>query len=137
MKNFAIIGIAGFVAKKHLNCIKKLNGNLVAAFDIHDNVGFIDNYYPKTKFFKNEKEFFLFLNKKKVDYLVVCSPTYLHYRHIIKGLESKVNIIVEKPPILKKNNLKQIYFLEKKFNKKCYCIFQLRVNKKIIGLKKK
>ena len=35
MKKFGIIGIAGFVAKKHLNCIKKMKGELVAAYDKH------------------------------------------------------------------------------------------------------
>ena len=58
MKKFALIGLSGFVAKKHVGCIKKLKGSLIAALDIHDNVGFIDNFYPKCFFFKNEKFFF-------------------------------------------------------------------------------
>mgnify|MGYP001060610300 FL=1 len=58
MKKFGIVGIAGFVAKKHLNCIKKMNGSLIAAYDKHDNVGFIDRDYPRANFFKKEDQFF-------------------------------------------------------------------------------
>ena len=136
MIKFGIIGIAGFVAKKHLNCIKKMKGELVAAYDKHDNVGFVDKHYPKANFFKNEDQFFSFIKKKKLNYIIICSPSYLHYKHILKSLKCGVNIIVEKPPVLSLKNLKKINFYEKKYKRKCYCIFQLRVNKKIIKLKK-
>lgn len=66
MKKFCIIGIAGFVAKKHLNCIKSLNGDLIAACDVHDNVGFIDSFFPEAKFFNNEFFFFDFVKKKNL-----------------------------------------------------------------------
>ena len=66
MIKFGIIGIAGFVAKKHLSCIKKMRGDLVAAYDKHDNVGFVDKHYPKAIFFKKEDQFFSFIKKKKI-----------------------------------------------------------------------
>ena len=66
MKNFALIGLAGFVAKKHVKCISQLKGNLVAALDKHDNVGFIDSFFPKCLFFKNEDKFFVYIKKKKL-----------------------------------------------------------------------
>ena len=137
MKKFCIIGVAGFVAKKHLNCIKNLNGNLIGACDIHDNVGFIDSLFPEAKFFKDEKYFFDFVRKKKPDYLVICSPSHLHYQHIRKSLISKINVIVEKPPVLSIDEFKKILFLEKKYKKSCYCIFQLRENDKLKLLKEK
>ena len=136
MKKFCIIGIAGFVAKKHLNCIKDINGELIAACDLHDNVGYMDNYFPEALFFKDEKNFFTFVKKNNPDFLIICSPSNLHFKHIKLGLTSNVNIIVEKPPVINENHLKQIYKLEKKYKKKCYCIFQLRLNEKIIKLKK-
>ena len=137
MKKFCIIGVAGFVAKKHLKCIESINGKVIAACDKHDNVGFLDSFYPEAVFFKNEKKFFQFVKKNKPDYLVVCSPSYLHFKHIISGLSSKTNIIVEKPPVLNLLHLKQIYKAEKINKKKCYCIFQLRVDDKIIKLRNK
>ena len=114
MKNFALIGLAGFVAKKHVKCISQLKGNLVAALDKHDNVGFIDNFFPKCHFFKNERNFFLYVKNKKVDYVVVCSPSYLHFNHIKLALLSGCNVIVEKPPIINFEDYKKIIKLEKK-----------------------
>ncbi len=137
MKKFALIGLSGFVAKKHVRCIKKLKGNLIAALDIHDNVGFIDNFFSKCLFFKNEKFFFSYIKKKKIDYVVICSPSYLHFKHIKLSIISGCNVIVEKPPILNLSDFKKIENLEKKFNKRCHCIFQLREDKRIISLKNK
>ena len=136
MKNFALIGLAGFVAKKHIKCISDLKGNLVAALDEHDNVGFIDSYFPKCNFFKKESEFFRFVKKKQIDYVVVCSPSYLHFNHIKLSLLSGSNVIVEKPPVIKYEDYKKIQILEKKTKKRCYCIFQLRLDKKLKKLKK-
>ena len=65
MKNFALIGLAGFVAKKHVKTIKDLKGNLIAALDIHDNVGYVDSFFPNCIFFKHENLFFSYLKKKK------------------------------------------------------------------------
>ena len=63
MKRFALIGLSGFVAKKHVKCISQLNGDLVAALDTHDNVGFVDSFFPNCFFFKNEKSFFSYIKK--------------------------------------------------------------------------
>ncbi len=136
MKNFALIGLAGFVAKKHVKCISQLKGNLVAALDKHDNVGFIDSFFPKCLFFKNEDKFFVYIKKKKIDYVVICSPSYLHFNHIKYSLLSGCNVIVEKPPVVKFEDYKKILELEKKTKKKCFCIFQLRLDKKLKKLKK-
>jgi UDP-N-acetyl-2-amino-2-deoxyglucuronate dehydrogenase len=136
MKNFALIGLAGFVAKKHVKCIMQLKGNLVAALDKHDNVGFIDSFFPKCEFFKNEEKFFLYVKNKKIDYVVICSPSYLHFNHIKQSLLSGSNVIVEKPPVIKFQDYEKILKLEKKTKKKCFCIFQLRLDKKLKKLKK-
>ena len=137
MKNFALIGIAGYVAKKHVKCIRDLKGNLIASLDKHDNVGFIDNFFPDCKFFKNENKFFSYLKKKKIDYVVICSPSHLHFKHIMAAMLSGCNVIVEKPPILKWEDYKKILKQETITKKKCYCIFQLRLDKKLKHLKKK
>tara|TARA_B100001540_G_C15710472_1_gene598299 strand:+ start:209 stop:1063 length:855 start_codon:yes stop_codon:yes gene_type:complete len=136
MKNFALIGLAGFVAKKHVKCIRDLKGNLVAALDKHDNVGFIDSFFSKCNFFKEEKEFFNYIKKIKIDYVVICSPSYLHFNHIKLSLLSGSNVIVEKPPVIKFEDYKKIIKLEKKTKKKCYCIFQLRLDEKLKSIKK-
>lgn len=74
MKTFALIGIAGYIAPRHLKAIKEIGGNLVAAYDISDRVGVLDSYFPDCEFFTDEFSFYDFLLKKcPVDYLVVCS----------------------------------------------------------------
>ena len=137
MKKFAIIGLSGYIAKKHVKCIKDLGGNLVAAMDIHDNVGFLDSSYPNCKFFKESNKFFTFLKNNKIDYVVICTPSYKHFEHISKSLKSWCNVIVEKPPLLKDYQFKKIHLLEKYYKKKCYCVFQLRFDKRLIKLKNK
>ena len=51
MKNFALIGAAGYIAPRHLKAIKETQNNLVAALDPCDNVGILDSYFPNTDFF--------------------------------------------------------------------------------------
>ena len=85
MKNFAIIGAAGYIAPRHMRAIKATGNNLVAALDVSDSIGFIDALFPQAKFFKEFEIFYdsLYENSKvigkRLDYLVVCSPNYLHY----------------------------------------------------------
>ena len=136
MKRFALIGLSGFVAKKHVKCISQLNGDLVAALDTHDNVGFVDSFFPNCFFFKNEKSFFSYIKKNDINYVVICSPSFLHFKHISLSLKSGCNVIVEKPPILNSSDFKKVEVLQKKFKKTCHCIFQLREDKRLIYLKK-
>ena len=75
------------------------------------------------------------LQKKNINYLVICTPTFLHFNNIKKGLSLGINVIVEKPPLLSFKDYSKIRILEKKYNKKCFCIFQIRANKKIIKIK--
>ena len=46
MKNFALTGVAGYIAPRHLQAIKDTGSNLVAAMDPHDSVGILDRYFP-------------------------------------------------------------------------------------------
>ena len=60
MIKFALVGLAGFVAKKHVKCIKDLGGELIAAMDYHDNVGFIDSFFQTVFSLKKKTNFFPF-----------------------------------------------------------------------------
>lgn len=133
---FAIIGVAGFVAKKHIAVLKKLKCELVMAMDLHDNVGFLDNSFPKCIFYKNEKKFFSNLKIHKITHVIICTPNYLHFRHIEKTLKNQCHAICEKPTVINFTQLLKVTKLEKKFNKKCFPIFQLRQNQNLINLKK-
>ena len=39
MKNFALIGAAGYIAPRHMKAIRDTGNELVAAMDVNDSVG--------------------------------------------------------------------------------------------------
>jgi len=51
MKNFVLIGAAGYIAPRHMQAIKETGNNLIAALDPHDSVGVLDSYFPDCDFF--------------------------------------------------------------------------------------
>tara|TARA_B100000989_G_scaffold296196_1_gene278888 strand:- start:87 stop:362 length:276 start_codon:yes stop_codon:yes gene_type:complete len=82
MKNFVIVGAAGYIAPKHLEAIKKTKNNLMAAYDIAENVGIIDTFFRNSKFFFKFDEFerYLIKNKKKlIIWLYVHQITYIFF----------------------------------------------------------
>lgn len=135
--NFALLGSSGYIGRKHVATIKNLKKKLILAYDPHNNSGYLDSFFPKCDFAHNEKDFFSSVKKKKISYVVVCTPNYLHYPHIKKSLMNGANVICEKPTVMSIRQLKNINKLEKKYKRKCYSIFQLRYNSNIIRLKSK
>ena len=138
-KNFSIIGVAGYIAPKHLEAIKLNSHNLISSFDINQSVGVLEKYFPESEYFNNFDDFkkHIKYKKNKPNYMVICSPNYLHYQHIKFALENKINVICEKPLVL---NLKELILVEKISKKQktnVYCILQLRLYKKIINFKNK
>ena len=136
--NFVIIGAGGYIAERHFKSIKNTKNKLVAACDINDSVGLLDKYFPECKFFKNLSSLhkFIIQFKEKIDFLVVCTPNHLHYKHIKFGLENKINVICEKPTVLFPNQIFKLKNLELKYKKKVYTILQLRLQKELIDFKK-
>jgi UDP-N-acetyl-2-amino-2-deoxyglucuronate dehydrogenase len=141
-KNFSIIGLAGFVSKRHVHAIKETGNDLISGMDYHDNVGFLDSYFPNCNFFTNYEKFESYISKysKKIDYLSICTPNYLHDTHARLGIDNGIDVICEKPLVINVKNLKYLKKIEKKNNRKIYCILQLRLHKetkKLIINKKK
>ncbi|MDG2081979.1 MAG: Gfo/Idh/MocA family oxidoreductase [Bacteroidales bacterium] len=140
---FALIGVAGYIAPRHMKAIKESGNDLVAALDPMDSVGIIDSYFPNADFFIEPERFDRHLGKlkrsgnKKVDYVSICSPNYLHDAHIRMALRSGAHAICEKPVVLNPWNLESLKELEKESNKHIYNILQLRHHKAIIDLKQK
>jgi UDP-N-acetyl-2-amino-2-deoxyglucuronate dehydrogenase len=142
MKNFALIGAAGYVAPRHMKAIKETGNNLVAALDKHDNVGILDSYFPNADFFTEFERFDRHLDKLKrkgqnVDYVSICSPNYLHDSHIRFALKHGADAICEKPLVLNPWNLDALAEIEKETGKKIYTILQLRLHPTIIALREK
>lgn len=141
MKNFALIGAAGYIAPRHMKAIKDTNNNLVAALDTFDSVGIIDSYFPKADFFTEFERFDRHLDKlnrkgSPIDYVSICTPNYLHDAHIRFGLRQGSDIICEKPLVLNPWNVEALQEIEKETGKRVWNILQLRYHQSIIDLKK-
>jgi len=141
-KNFALIGVAGYIAVRHLKAIHETHNNLVAALDVYDSVGIIDSYFPDTDFFVEFERFDRHIDKlrregKQVDYISICSPNYLHDSHIRFALRSQANAICEKPLVLNPWNFEGLADYEKEMGKKVFNVLQLRLHPSIKALRDK
>lgn len=142
MKNFGLIGIAGYIAPRHIRAIKDTNNNLIVALDKSDTVGIIDSYFPETSFYTEFERFDRFVEKikhteKKLDYISVCTPNYLHDSHIRFGLRADSDVICEKPLVLNPWNLDALEVMERETGRRVYTILQLRLHKAILAWKKR
>ncbi|MDY7394017.1 Gfo/Idh/MocA family oxidoreductase [Aureibaculum sp. 2210JD6-5] len=143
MKNFALIGAAGYIAPRHLKAIKDTNNNLIAALDKFDSVGIMDSFFPNADFFVEFERFDRHIEKLKrqknihLDYVSICTPNYLHDAHIRMALRRDAHAICEKPLVLNPWNIDALADIEKATGKKVYTILQLRLHDSIIALKEK
>ena len=142
MKNFVLIGAAGYIAPRHMKAIKDTGNNLIAAYDPFDSVGIIDSYFPEADFFTEFERFDRHLEKLKrkgtpIDYVSICSPNYLHDAHIRFGLRLGAHVICEKPIVLNPWNVDALEELEKEYSGNIYNILQLRLHDSVIQLKNK
>ncbi|MEZ7874671.1 MAG: Gfo/Idh/MocA family oxidoreductase [Bacteroidales bacterium] len=142
MKNFAIIGVAGYIAPRHLKAIKDTGNKLAAAYDVFDSVGIMDSYFPEASFFTEFELFDRHLSKMKreergIEYLSICTPNYLHDAHIRYGLRLGADIICEKPLVLNPWNIDALIVAERESGKRVNTILQLRLHPAIEDLKKR
>ena len=105
MKRYVLLGAAGYVAPKHMKAIKETGGDLIACLDPHDSVGVLDSYFPSCKYFSEFERFDRFCVNEEINYVVVCSPNYLHDAHARFGLRIGADVICEKPLVLNERNL--------------------------------
>lgn len=142
MKNFALIGAAGYIAPRHMKAIKDTGNELVAALDKNDSVGVIDSYFPDADFFTEFERFDRYVDKlkrinsdRKIDYVSICSPNYLHDSHMRFALRSGADAICEKPLVLNPWNIDGLIEMEREMGHKVNTILQLRLHPAIIELK--
>ena len=142
-KNFALLGAAGYIAPRHMQAIKETGNDLVAALDPYDGIGIMDSNFPQASFFTEFERFDRFVDKwhreeeKRIDYISIATPNYLHDAHIRFALKSGCDAICEKPLVLNPHNLDQLKVIENETGKKVNTILQLRLHPSIIALKEK
>ena len=142
-KNFALIGASGYIAPRHMKAIKETGNDLVAALDPYDGIGIMDSNFPDASFFTEFERFDRFVDKwhrdsgKRIDFVSICSPNYLHDSHIRFALRNGADAISEKPLVLNPWNIDQLKVLENETGQKVNNILQLRLHPSIIALKEK
>ncbi|MDD5424953.1 MAG: Gfo/Idh/MocA family oxidoreductase [candidate division Zixibacteria bacterium] len=143
-KNFAITGVAGYVAPRHLKAIKDTGNNLLAAVDPHDSVGILDRYFSGVSFFTEFERFDRHIEKlrrkseqERIHYVSICSPNYLHDAHVRFALRVGADAICEKPLVLNPWNIDALAELEQESHNRVYTILQLRVHPSLIALREK
>ncbi|SDO63399.1 UDP-N-acetyl-2-amino-2-deoxyglucuronate dehydrogenase [Halomonas shengliensis] len=143
MKNFALIGAAGYIAPRHMKAIKETGNHLAVGYDINDSVGIIDSISPQSEFFTEFERFQEHAWRLKrnpetaLDYVAVCSPNYLHHAHIAAGLRLGCDVICEKPLVPTPELLDELTVIEQETGKRVYNILQLRHHQAILDLKQK
>ena len=142
MKNFVLIGAAGYIAPRHMKAIKETGNNLIAAYDPYDGVGIMDSHFPNAHFFTEFERLDRHIEKikragTKIDFVSICSPNYLHDSHIRYGLRIGADVICEKPLVLNPWNVDALIELEQEYKNKVHTILQLRHHEAILELKEK
>jgi UDP-N-acetyl-2-amino-2-deoxyglucuronate dehydrogenase len=143
VKNFAAIGVAGYVAPRHLKAIQATGNRLVAAVDPHDSVGILDQFSYDVRFFTEIERFDRHLEKlrrgseeNRVHYVSVMSPNYLHDAHCRLALRVGADVICEKPVVINPWNLDQLATIEEETGNKIHTVLQLRLHPALLKLKK-
>ena len=143
-ENFALIGLAGYIAPRHLKAIRHTGNRLIAAVDPHDSVGIVDSYFPEARFFTEIERFDRHLEKLRrqshddcVSYVSICTPNYLHDAHARLALRIGAHAICEKPLVINPWNLDALEELEQEYGKNIYTVLQLRLHPALVELKQR
>ena len=141
-KNFAIIGVGGYIAPRHLKAIRDTNNRLVAAVDPKDSVGLLDQFSYDVRFFTEVERFDRHLEKLRrgpdegrIHYISVCSPNYLHDAHCRLAMRVGADVICEKPLVINPWNLDALQEIETETGRKVNTVLQLRVHPELLKLK--
>ena len=141
-KNFAITGVAGYIAPRHLKAIAATGNRLVAAVDPHDSVGLLDQFALDIRFFTEFERFDRHVEKLRrgpeegrIHYVSICSPNYLHDAHCRFALRVGADAICEKPLVINPWNLDALQELEQETGRRIYTVLQLRLHEKLVRLR--
>jgi UDP-N-acetyl-2-amino-2-deoxyglucuronate dehydrogenase len=144
MKNFALIGAAGYIAPRHMKAIKETDNILISALDPSDSVGVLDQYFPRTSFFTEFERFDRHAEKLKrkgekdrIHYVSIASPNYLHDAHIRFSLRIGADAVCEKPLVLNPWNIDGLEVIESESGCRIWTVLQLRHHPAIAALKSK
>ena len=143
-KNFAVIGVGGYIAPRHLKAIQHTGNRLVAAVDPNDSVGLLDRYSYDVQYFREIERFDRHLDRlrrgpeaNRIDWVSICSPNYLHDSHIRIALRNGANALCEKPIVISPWNLDALEELENETGRRVNTVLQLRSHPQLIALRER
>jgi len=143
-RNFAVAGVGGCIAPRHLKAIRDTGNRLIAAVDPRDSVGILDQFSFDVRFFTEIERFDRYLEKlrrgpdgERLHYLTVCSPNYLHDAHCRLGLRVGADVICEKPLVINPWNLGPLQELESETGRRIHTVLQLRLHPKLVELRER
>ena len=141
-KNFAIIGVGGYIAPRHLRAVRDTGNHLIAAVDPKDSVGILDQFGYDVSFFTEIERFDRHLEKlrrgpeeNRIHYISVCSPNYLHDAHCRLAMRVGADVICEKPLVINPWNLDSLEEIEAETGCKVNTVLQLRVHPELLKLR--
>jgi UDP-N-acetyl-2-amino-2-deoxyglucuronate dehydrogenase len=143
MKNFALIGAAGYIAPRHMRAVKDTGNNLAIAYDVNDSVGIIDSISPKSEFFTEFERFYEHAHQLRrnpvtaLDFVSICSPNHLHHAHIAAGLRLGSDVICEKPLVPTPELIDELVRIEQETGRRVFNVLQLRHHESILALREK
>lgn len=143
MKNFALIGAAGYIAPRHMRAIADTGHRLAVAYDVNDSVGIIDSLAPEAQFFTEFERFQEHAQVRRRDpaealsHVAVCSPNHLHHAHIAAGLRLGADVICEKPLVPTVALLDELARVEGETGRRVFNVLQLRHHDAILKLREK
>ena len=111
--NIGIVGL-GDISFKHRKAINKISHfNLIATCDPKKKISNNKNYRSIDEMLKFEKD---------LNTVAIMTPSSQHFKQVLKCLNNKKDVIVEKPICMNLKQLKKIMHYEKKFKKKVFIV---------------
>lgn len=124
---FALAGV-GFVSGRHIDAIREVGGELVAASDPHDAVGVLDRYGTNVRFYRHD-----YLPRGKFDYIVVATPNDNHALSVAAALHRGGDVICEKPLVLHDWEVEALMVREAESGHRVWPILQMRLNPAVLA----
>lgn len=131
---YAIVGSSGYIAPRHIKAINDTNGLVTSLIDINFTDESLALFPKDIEKFSDIKEY-LRSTSEICDYIVICSPNFLHEQQISIALDSDLDVICEKPVALNLKALQNLEELESSSKASVNTILQLRLHPSIQELK--
>lgn len=130
MGRWAVIGAAGFVARRHIEAIRHHGGEVVAAVDPSDVAGHLDALAPGCRYFRDIAQLaaWSMAQRDKLDGIAICTPNDLHAGQAMIAAGLARNVVVEKPAALTVADLETVQWSTEALGPAVHPVLQMRLH---------